>query len=80
MERKVLEYNAIFQKEEEGGYSVWIPSLPGCVSQGETFEEAMSNIQEAITLYLETEKETDVENDVLDARNQFMVPVIVNPQ
>ena len=49
MNRKVLEYNAIFQKEEDGGYSVWVPSLPGCASQGETFEEAMQrlNITEA---------------------------------
>ncbi|MBI2906333.1 MAG: type II toxin-antitoxin system HicB family antitoxin [Chloroflexi bacterium] len=53
MKRTVLEYNAIFQKEKEGGYSVWVPSLPGCASQGETFEEALANIQEAITLYLE---------------------------
>ena len=43
MKRKVLEYNTIFQKEEKG-YSVWVPSLPGCTSQGETFEEALENI------------------------------------
>lgn len=49
----LLEYNAIFQREREGGYSVWVPSLPGCASQGETFEQALENIQEAITLYLE---------------------------
>ena len=48
MKRRVLEYNAIFQKEQEGGYSVWIPSLPGCASQGETFEKSLKNIQEAI--------------------------------
>lgn len=53
MRRKVLEYNAIFQKEGEGGYSVWVPVLPGCTSQGETFEEALENIKEAISLYLE---------------------------
>ena len=53
MKQKVLEYNAIFQKESEGGYSVWIPSLPGCTSQGETFEETKLNITEATELYLE---------------------------
>lgn len=75
MKHKVLEYNAIFQKEKEGGYSVWIPSLPGCASQGETFEEAAENIKEAISLYLEDEKDIEEES----VRNQFMVTVSVNP-
>lgn len=73
MKQKVLEYNAIFQKEREGGFSVWIPALPGCTSQGETFEEAMDNIKEAIALYLEDQKEVEEDN----TRNQFMVPVSV---
>ena len=47
----VKEFNAIFQEEKRGGFSVWIPDLPGCVSQGETFEEAKKNIAEAIELY-----------------------------
>lgn len=51
MRRKVLEYNVIFQKEKEGGYSVWVPSLGGCASQGGTFEEALRNIKEAISLH-----------------------------
>lgn len=53
MKQKVLEYNAVFQQEKEGGFSVWVPALPGCTSQGETFEEAQENIKEAIGLYLE---------------------------
>lgn len=73
MKQKVFEYNAIFQKEKEGGFSVWIPALPGCTSQGETFEEAINNIKEAITLYLEDQKEIEEDN----ARNQFMVPISV---
>ena len=76
MKHKVLEYNAIFQKEKEGGFSVWVPSLPGCASQGETFEEALKNIQEAITLYLEDESEE--QEDFADIHDQFMVPVIVH--
>lgn len=75
MKKKVLECNAIFQKEAEGGFSVWVPSLPGCASQGETFEEAMSNIKEAISLYLEDEKDT--QEGVEDIRQQFMVPVSI---
>lgn len=76
MKRKVLEYNVIFQKESEGGYSVWVPSLPGCASQGETFEEALDNIKEAITLYLEDQ--TEEAEQGFDIRNQFMVPVRLN--
>lgn len=38
---------------EEGGYTVYVPSLPGCISEGETEEEAIANIKEAIELYLE---------------------------
>lgn len=73
MKRKVLEYNVIFQKEKEGGYSVWVPSLPGCASQGETFEEALENVKEAIALYLEDKSED--REETVDVRNQFMVPV-----
>lgn len=72
MKRRILAYNVIFQPEKEGGFSVWVPSLPGCASQGETFEEAKENIKEAITLYLEDEKEVED-----DAPTQFMVPVTI---
>lgn len=74
MNKKVLNYNAIFQKEDEGGYSVWIPLLPGCASQGETFEEALENIKEAIGLYLQDEKKEETPN----INSQFMVPVSVS--
>ncbi len=49
----ILEYNVVFTKEKEGGYSVAVPDLPGCLSQGDTFEEAEKNIKEAMELYLE---------------------------
>ncbi len=78
MKRTVLEYNAIFQKETEGGFSVWIPALPGCASQGETFEEATSNIKEAIALYLDDAEDVDIEEEDKNTRNQFMVPVSIN--
>jgi len=45
-------FKVIIEPEPEGGYSVHIPALPGCASQGETIEEALANIKEAIELYL----------------------------
>ncbi len=53
MKKRVMEYTAVFQEEHGGGYSVWIPDLRGCASQGESLEEAIANIKEAIELYLE---------------------------
>jgi len=47
-------YKIIFAPQEEGGYTVTAPSLPGCVSEGDTYDEALSNIKEAIALYLES--------------------------
>jgi antitoxin HicB len=42
--------------EAEGGFSVFVPALPGCFTQGETIEEAMEMAEEAISLYLESLK------------------------
>lgn len=56
MEKKVkniLEYTAVFQKASDGGYTVTVPTLPGCISEGDSFEQAADNIREAIELYLE---------------------------
>jgi antitoxin HicB len=44
------------KKNEDGGYTVTVPSLSGCISEGDTFDEALENIKEAITLYLEVMK------------------------
>ena len=55
---KVSQYTAIFAPDEEmGGFTVTIPSLPGCISEGDTFEEALANIKEAASLYIEVMKE-----------------------
>ncbi|RLG20360.1 type II toxin-antitoxin system HicB family antitoxin [Candidatus Micrarchaeota archaeon] len=45
--------HVVLEKQEEGGYTTYVPELPGCVSQGETKEEALRNIREAKQLYLE---------------------------
>ena len=54
LRRAVHEYTAVFEPDEEqGGYSVYIPALPGCISEGDTFEQAVENIREAARLYQE---------------------------
>ena len=68
------EFYAIFEQEEDGGFSVSVPALPGCFSQGDTFEEAMRNIEEAIALYLETMQELDSDWKP-DVQPIFTVPV-----
>ena len=73
---KILQYNAVVQEEKEGGYSIWVPALPGCCSQGETFEEAVKNIKEAIELYLESAPEM-LEYGDEKAEKQFLVPIKV---
>lgn len=48
-----MRYTVVLEQEGDGGYVASAPALPGCVSQGDTRAEALKNIQEAITLYLE---------------------------
>ncbi|MEW6028588.1 MAG: type II toxin-antitoxin system HicB family antitoxin [Chloroflexota bacterium] len=48
-----MRFKIVLEKSDEGGYTVYVPSLPGCISEGETKEESLKNIQEAIELYLE---------------------------
>ena len=48
-----MKLRVILEPSDEGGYTVFVPSLPGCISEGETREDALKNIQEAIDLYLE---------------------------
>lgn len=57
LRKKVYQYTAIFEPDKKvGGFTASIPSLPGCISEGDTFEEALENIKEAASLYLETMK------------------------
>jgi len=52
-----VEIKIVLEEQEEGGFTVYVPSLPGCISEGNTVEEALKNIKEAIELYLDTEIE-----------------------
>ncbi len=48
-----MKLKVILEPSEEGGYTVYVPSLPGCISEGDSEDEALTNIKEAIELYLE---------------------------
>jgi predicted RNase H-like HicB family nuclease len=51
------QFDVVFEAQDEGGYTAYVPDLPGCVSEGETLEEATAMIQEAMALYLESREE-----------------------
>jgi predicted RNase H-like HicB family nuclease len=59
-----MRLTVVLEPSDEGGYTVYVPSLPGCISEGDTKEEALSNIGEAIQLYLEP-----VEDDMVVDEN-----------
>jgi predicted RNase H-like HicB family nuclease len=61
-----MKYRVIIEQDEDGVYVAEVPSLPGCISQGETREEALTNIKEAIAAYLES----------LEAHNEPIPPPI----
>jgi predicted RNase H-like HicB family nuclease len=48
-----MKLRVVLEPSDEGGYTVYVPGLPGCISEGDTREQAISNIKEAIELYLE---------------------------
>lgn len=48
-----MKYTVVLEREPDGGFVVTVPVLPGCVSQGDTRDEALANIRDAIDLYIE---------------------------
>jgi predicted RNase H-like HicB family nuclease len=54
-----MNIRIVLEPSEEGGYTALVPALPGCISQGDTRQEALDNIQEAIMLYLEPVDDDD---------------------
>ena len=67
---RVLSYRVLLKREPEGGYTVTVPTLPGCVTFGETIEESIKMAKEAIDLYLESlsahGEEVPTEDDTLE--------------
>lgn len=53
-QKRILSFSVLYESAPEGGYVVYVPTLPGCHTQGENLEEAEKNIKEAILLYLES--------------------------
>ena len=79
--QKVLKYTVIFEPAKEGGYVVSVPALPGCATQGETFEEAIYMIKDPIKLYLSVLKEDGEDipqekDDILITKISIPVPAI----
>jgi predicted RNase H-like HicB family nuclease len=54
-----MKLRVVLEPSDEGGYTAYVPALPGCISEGDTREEALANIREAIELYIEP-----VEDDI----------------
>ena len=61
-----MKLRVVLEPSDEGGYTVYVPSLPGCISEGEDVDDALANIQEAIELYLEPpENEIQLEPGII---------------
>ena len=62
----------VMEPSDEGGYTVYVPSLPGCISEGDTIDDALANIGEAVELYLEP-----VEDDWIIAKGAMVQELVV---
>ncbi len=67
-----MKLKVILEPSSEGGYTIIVPSLPGCITEGETKEEALANVQESVELYLEP-----VEDDSDFAPNEETLEVSI---
>jgi predicted RNase H-like HicB family nuclease len=67
-----MKFKVILEPSEEGGFTVYVPSLPGCISEGDTQEDALKNIREAIELYLEP-----VDDDMFLTESKEMKEIVV---
>jgi len=59
-----MKFRILLEASEDGGFTAIVPSLPGCISEGDTKTEALKNIQEAIEIYLDP-----VDDDILCVQN-----------
>jgi len=59
MNERVREFSVVILEDESGGYIAVVPELPGCHTQGDSLDEVIKNVREAIELYLETLSEEE---------------------
>ncbi len=71
--KKVYQYTAVLEPNKGGVYTATIPSLPGCISEGNSFEEALKNIEEAAALYLEDVKADKAFEQFTNATQEIIV-------
>lgn len=71
-----MVFHVVIEKAEDGWLVIECPALPGCVSQGKTEEEALSNIKEAITAWLWAEDQKAAANLPCDSRREQLVVAI----
>lgn len=55
-----MKYRVVLETQPDGGYTAYVPSLPGCISEGDDRNQAMANIQEAIAIYTESLAERNI--------------------
>ena len=67
-----MRFKVILEPSDDGGFTVYVPVLPGCISEGETKEEALENIRKAINLYLEP-----VEDDLVFDENATVQEIVL---
>lgn len=75
--KHILEYTVVFEPADEGGYVAIVPALPGCSTQGETFEETVEMVQDAIQGYIAVMKEQGQEIPV--EKNEAVVTKVSVP-
>lgn len=67
-----MKLKVVLEPSDEGGYTIYVPSLPGCISEGETVEEALVNVREAVELYLEP-----VEDDWIPSEGALVQELVI---
>jgi predicted RNase H-like HicB family nuclease len=67
-----MKLKVYFESSEDGGYTAYVPSLPGCISEGDSIDEATKNIKEAIELYL-----MPVEDDIITDEKVYVKEIAI---
>lgn len=72
--KQIYNYTVLLEKEQDGGYHAFCPVFKGCHSQGDTFEESVENITEAIELYIES---LVADNQPIPRENLIVKPISI---